>query len=400
MSKTITVTALSDAAIKRTAGADGVYRIRCGLNRDLRLQLNGDRTSGGWYARSKGSWSKFADWPAVNTARALELLQHVRVSVISGDEVRQERFYSVGDVLGWYRQRVRGDRNISNKRRAAVLSILDVHLIPLVGALTLSEVSRNALDEQLMWPLQSRLSVSYIRSIFRVLKMAFAQARRLELLAVNQLAELSFTDFVQAKIKSRPARLSLLDLESTVQLLVTRFDTHPVASMLGLMMLCHGTRIGETRNALWRHICLQRRIWLIPAGNTKTGSEHVLPLTDQVCALLRVYRGCVIDSESVFAVQHTSKMLTEQAAYSNFRELGKGKWTSHDLRKLARTGWVELGVDHLIGEMLLNHSVGFTAETYINTSADNLKLDALSRWHAKLDECGFDVLHGGTEAVL
>ena len=92
----------------------------------------------------------------------------------------------------------------------------------------------------------------------------------------------------------------------------------------------------------------------------------------------------------------SGRALSENKALEGVRWLSWSDWRSHDLRKIARTGWVEIGVDYLIGEMLLNHTVGFSAETYINTSAENLKLDALQRWHSRLDEHGFSKIHGET----
>lgn len=56
------------------------------------------------------------------------------------------------------------------------------------------------------------------------------------------------------------------------------------------MMLCHGTRVGETRKAQWSHISIAERTWYLPVGNTKTRVEHSLPLTEQVCGLLIRYR--------------------------------------------------------------------------------------------------------------
>ena len=79
-----------------------------------------------------------------------------------------------------------------------------------------------------------------------------------------------------------------------------------------------------------------------------------------------------------------------------FTRLGKGEWTSHDLRKVARTGWTDLGVDFLIGEMLVNHTLTRNVQTYIHTSAELLKREALVKWHNWLDGKGFDLIHRST----
>lgn len=404
MSGTITVTALSDAEIKRNAGEGGPYRIRCARNNDLRFQYaTSDRSRGSWYLRHQSKWQKFAEWPQIPSRVALQLLQDARERLAGGSSVAVDRFVTVGDLLRWYGDRVAKDRSLTAKRKAAVKTMIDAQLLPRIAGMSIGDVSRDAVDRSLMWPLQESLSISYVRSVLRVLQMVFSQAQRLEIISANPMAGLKFTDFVQAKIKPKPSRLRMLDLNDLVERLAVCFDKRIEHGMMALMMLCHGTRIGETRNAQWRHVCLTQRVWIIPSENTKTRSEHVLPLTEQVCSLLRVYREELRlrgrESDSLFTDRMSGRAMGESAALAGFRWISGRKWSSHDLRKLARTGWVEIGVDYLIGEMLLNHAVGFSAETYINTSAENLKLDALTRWHARLDECGFNKIHGGIEPI-
>lgn len=404
MSGTITVTALSDAEIKRNAGEDGPYRIRCARNPDLRFQYaTSDRGRGSWYLRHNSKWQKFAEWPQIPSRVALQLLQDARERLAGGSAVAVDRFVTVGDLLRWYGDRVAKNRSLTAKRKAGVRSMIDVQLMPRIAGMRISDVSLEAIDEQMMWPMQEELSTSYVRAVFRVLQMAFAQSERLEIMASNPMAGFKFTDFIEAEIMPKASRLRMLDLESLIERLSVCFGDRIEHGMMALMMLCHGTRIGETRNAKWRHICLSQRVWVIPSENTKTRSEHVLPLTEQVCSLLRIYREELKlrgrESDSLFTDRMTGKAMSEATAFAGFRWISGGNWSSHDLRKLARTGWVEIGVDYLIGEMLLNHAVGFSAETYINTSAENLKMDALTRWHARLDECGFGKIHGGIEAI-
>jgi hypothetical protein len=92
------------------------------------------------------------------------------------------------------------------------------------------------------------------------------------------------------------------------------------------------------------------------------------------------------------------KPLSDNQASAVFTRLGQGAWTSHDLRKVARTAWTDLGVDGHIGEMLLNHSLGKIASTYINTQAKEQRRLALVKWHNWLDERGFKAIHAQTGA--
>lgn len=53
-----------------------------------------------------------------------------------------------------------------------------------------------------------------------------------------------------------------------------------------LFLILTATRSGETREARWDEIDLDRKIWTIPAKRTKTSTEHRVPLSKQACELL------------------------------------------------------------------------------------------------------------------
>jgi len=91
--------------------------------------------------------------------------------------------------------------------------------------------------------------------------------------------------------------------------------------------------------------------------------------------------------------------LSETQASAVFTRLGQGEWTSHDLRKVSRSTWTDLGIDGHIGEMLLNHTLGKIASTYIHTQAMQQRRAALEKWHAWLDRVGFSAIHGLTKAL-
>lgn len=402
MSGTITVTALSDAEIKRQMkGTSGT--LRDDRYPGVRFRFLTDRSKGSWFLIGGHKWEKVAGYPDLTCKAFLEILPELKaqralkkpLSAVTG------QMRTCGDILIWYRDRVAKDRSLTKKRKDGVRAMIDVQLLPRIGDLKIADVNRNSIDEQLMWPLQSGLSVSYVHSCMRVLKMALTQAVKIDLLESSPMESMKFTDFVKAKIKPKPAGLNMLDLSRLLGELTGGFSQNKTINMIAIMMLAHGTRVGETRMARWRHICLQQKIWIIPAANTKTRTEHVLPLTDRMCEVLTIYRdamGTRYNKDGALFLQgYTAKPITESSTFAGFRKLSGGLWSSHDLRKLARTGWVELGVDYLIGEMLLNHGMSLMAETYINTSADELKLDALTRWHKRLDELGMNALTGCTD---
>ncbi|WP_178080970.1 site-specific integrase, partial [Pseudomonas sp. DrBHI1] len=354
-----------------------------------------------WHVVFRQRWGKAGDYPGINTKTMLATLPAIlaRRAADASAKSTTTSWTTVGEVLTWYRDRMNRDRGLSAKRKASVRSALDRHLLPRLGEQRLDAINKQLIDQQLMWPLQERYALSFVRSVYGVLAVAFRQALRLELLAANPLAALKFTDFVRTRIRPKPARLRGDDVPDLLARLAERFEVEPAGSMLALMMLCHGSRLGETRLARWRHLNLDAGRWFIPAGDTKTKAEHTLPLTAQACALLRRYQRLQTaqgyTGPLLFPGSHGAPLSPSKAS-TLFTDLAQGAWSSHDLRKVARTAWTDLGVDYMVGELLLNHAMKDLDATYIHTTAEALKRRALEAWHQQLDQQGFAALHTET----
>lgn len=396
MSKTLTVT-LSDAEIRRHAAGE-VRDLRDARQPAFRFRYKQDRSRGSWYLVSGSTWNKIANYPDLGTKAVLAVLPEVRARLTAtpGAEVAVGTWQTTGQLLTWFDERMSKDRNLSTKRKATAHSAMAKHLIPRLGGLPLVAVSKAEIDQRLMWPLQAELSLEYLRLIFRLLALAFKQAARLNMIDTNPMAAIRFSDFSKAKIKPKAARLRDGQVEGLLAQLAGHFEQAPAEAMLALMMLCHGTRVSETRLASWRDFSLEVRQWHIPAQHTKTRVELNLPLTDQVCALLKRYhqqQAATGYSGLYLFPAKSGKAISDSQAFAIFARLGQGEWTSHDLRKVARTAWVDLGIDFLIGELLLNHAMGRNVQTYIHSWVETGKREALEKWHAWLDERGFSGIH-------
>jgi len=389
---------LSDAELRRQAAQDGIRTVRDPRHPGLRLRFWQSRQAGTWYLVRGDDWLQLARWPDVGVSVMLAELPEVRRRLLRNPvgQVRAGELATVGAVLDWYAERLERDRNLSAKRKGSARSAISRQLRPLLGELSVPMLTRSTVDRELIWPLQERYSVSYVRQILVLLLTVFRRAEKVGVISANPVAGLSFGDFSNAKIPPKAARLRGVQLPELVADLASAFDKSPADAMLALMMLCHGTRIGETRQAQWRDISLGEREWFIPADRTKTRTEHRLPLTAQVCDLLTRYkaRQSAKGYEGVYLFPGKRGMCLSEAQGSRaFTRLGKGEWTSHDLRKVARSAWVDLGVDGFIGEMLLNHSLGKVASSYIHTRASGQLLLALETWHEHLDRIGFKAIH-------
>ena len=389
---------ITDAEIKRQA-AGTVRDLRDIENRGLYLRFTRDRARASWYLVFKGKWNLIGTFPDLNTKQVLAALPGIRLRLEAGEGSNLSKWVLTGELLDWYADRMARDRSLSSKRKKTGASLIKCHLKPLLGDVPLASINKATLDDKFMWPAQESIGIDYVRSAFQLLALAFRQAFKLRLIATNPMKDVKFSDFSKAKVGVKPSRLRVTQLQELITLLLEAKASEPADAMLALMMLCHGTRIGETRQAQWSHISLAEREWFIPAANTKTGVEHHLPLTDQVRQLLINYRDLQwangYDGQFLFPARN-GKALSEGQASAVFTRLGKGEWTSHDLRKVARTGWADIGVDHLIGELLINHDMGHNVKVYIQSDVMSRKRDALEKWHAHLDQKGFNLIHGLT----
>jgi integrase len=402
MSKTRAVK-FSDTEIRRQAADPAVHDLRDPRHPGLYLRFSQDRRRASWYLVKGKAWNQIARFPDLGAAAVLAELPALRQRLLRDPAaaVALGGLATVGQLLEWYGERMSRDRSLSDKRKTGAKSAIACHLLPRLVDLPIREVTAAALDKQLMWPAQQQLSLSYVRQLFGLLVVAFRQAHKLGLIDSNPMAGLKFVDFTKARIMPKAARLRGVHLVELVPMLAGLFETQPGEAMLAVMMLCHGTRVGETRLARWPDVSLADGEWFIPAEHTKTRTEHRLPLTAQTMALLGRYRAIQIgkgyDGIYLFPSRR-GRALSEGQASAVFTRMGKGEWTSHDLRKVARTAWTDLGIDGHIGEMLLNHSLGKIASTYINTQARAQRLLALEKWHAWLDERGFQAIHNLTDA--
>lgn len=201
-----------------------------------------------------------------------------------------------------------------------------------------------------------------------------------------------------AILGARPARRQRLQLtDGELRVLLTSSSEMGVAN--GLMvkiLLATATRIGELVNARWEHVDFQRREWLIPPENSKNKKQFVIPLSDLACLWFVELKEISFGSAYVLPIRQKKKSIddapmepvTLNAAINKFcKTVGDEKcrrFTPHDLRSTARSYFGALGVDFLIAERCLNHTLSALAEIYDKHDYIDERRLALEKWSALL----------------
>ena len=379
---------ISDAGIKRALSDEAITQINA-IGEPFVLRIHANRETASWYLVSykngKTKRTKLANWPDLTTKQVLNQKQELIGKLAQGDTPTLNDWQTVGELLTWYCDRALSDRSLSKKRKLNIKSSMNKHLIPCLGNEPINELAEAVLDTELVWPLQSRYALGTVKQHFALLKRAFKQAKKLKRLAVDPMASMVFSDFIDAEIKAKPGKLKAGDLPLLWQRVLAAKPFHKTFIML---MLGHGTRIGETRQLRWDHIDVEGQRLIIPGDITKTGTELVIPLTPWMFAWLDQhklyqsmwgYRGPFL-----FASPSKRGPISEAMANDWVKVVSGGDWTAHDLRKCARSCWADLGVDYMVAERLLNHALSKLDQAYIHTYVEQQKREALTTWHSEL----------------
>lgn len=395
---------ITDKVINTLKGESLVTRLRCTKYRELQFRFNADRNKGGWYIYYRNTWLKVGSWPTVKTKDIRAALPQLlmKISTGSSDTLLRAEFQSISELLLWYGKRMEDSRNLSEQRLKDIKSALKCHLLPRVGQLSINDISLSTLDKNLIWPSQKILAKATVIKHFSILKAAFKDAYDLKLIDNNQLASFKISDFGEFQT---PPKESKVKPKQVKEILERVIKESPTTYMITTIMITLGTRLGETRKARWSQLHLDDTPeWNIPAKNTKNGKAFDIKLPGKLANVLIEWKKHQLrrgdKSDHLFPDRLGRKEISTAQATDIFRAFSSGKWSSHDLRKVARNCWANQGVDYMVGERMLNHSLGKVAETYLDSAASLLRLEALDKhveWLETLHTKHFDFeAHYGT----
>ena len=162
------------------------------------------------------------------------------------------------------------------------------------------------------------------------------------------------------------------------------------------MLALTGQRKSEVAEAQWSEFDLTRKLWVIPAERMKADAPHVVPLSDDVVAILKSLpkfsKGDYLFSTTYgkTPVNGFSKAKTalDKAVLAELRKAdGKAKlpdFVIHDIRRTMRTGLSALPISTDVAELVIAHTRPGLRKVYDQYAFEAEKRKALELWAGQL----------------
>jgi integrase len=338
-------------------------------------------------------------YPDMTLATARRLAAEKRVEVQQGvDVARKKQLARLEAAREWTFKRLADDYLERAGEHLAALTIegrrqqLRDYVHGRIGHLPAREVSPGELVEIVERSGEKSLHVA--RLVLIALREVFAHGVARHVVEANPCAHIKAKAIIGAP-PSRRDRIMLNDAEISAMLaaLPGIGRQNEIAAKV-LLATC--TRIGELTRAQWTHVNFERREWTIPPEHAKNRKEFVIPLTEQVAGWFVELRRLAFDSGYVLPLRQRHRgragdapmeSTSLSAAFNRLHDkLGERcrRFTPHDLRSTARSHLGMLGVDVLIAERCLNHSLGGLVAVYDKHDYLAERRNALELWSAKI----------------
>jgi integrase len=268
---------------------------------------------------------------------------------------------------------------VSRWRGRAITDITSHDVVAVIDA----AVSRGA-------PYQAHNLLGHVRRLFN-----WAIARGVYGLERSPCDRMKPQDVIGRKALRRRV---LSDAELRVFWRATEGLGYPYGPLFRLLALT-GQRKSEVAEARWCEFDLERQLWVIPAERMKMEAAHVVPLTDEVVAILeqlpRFKKGDHLFSTTFGAKPvngfSKAKELLDQKMLADLRKgaddlerVGLEPFVIHDIRRTMRTGLSALPIPDMVRELVIAHARPGLHQVYDQYSYVDEKRRALELWAARL----------------
>ena len=337
-------------------------------------------------------------YPDIPLTKAREIASAKRAEIQQGVDVAAEKRRTRHETAcAWTFARLAEDYLSKAGERLAANTIkqrrqqLRDYILPKIGQLRAVEVSPADLVN--IVEILGGKSLHVARLTLIVLREVFAHGVARHVVTANPCAHIKAKAIIGGRPDQRE-RVMLSDAE--IGAMLPPLDSiGKQNALLVRILLATAARIGELVRAEWQHVDFERAEWMIPAENSKTGKPFVIPLAPMVAGWFAELHALAFGSRYVLPIRsprgekvdRPMEPTTVNAALNQLAKTLDGKcrrFTPHDLRSTCRSHLGALGVDVLIAERCLNHSLGGLVAIYDKHDYLTERRRALELWASKI----------------
>jgi len=338
-------------------------------------------------------------YPDITLSDARKLATQKRAAVQQGADVAREKQKAKSEAArAWTFKQLSDDYLTRAANNLAAMTVsgrrqqLRDYVLSRIGHLSAREVTPADIVD--IVERSSHKSLHVARLVLIALREVFSHGVARNVVKENPCFQVKAKAIIGAP-PTRRARIMLTDDELGAIL--------PALPMIGhsnelavKILLATCTRIGELTRAEWSHVDFEQKEWTIPPEHAKNGKQFVIPLTNQVADWFIDLKRLAFNSKFVLPIRKRfsgregdapmDATSLNAAINCMCKSLGDKcrRFTPHDLRSTARSHLAALGVDILIAERCLNHSLGGLVAIYDKHDYLTERRRALMLWGNKI----------------
>lgn len=336
-------------------------------------------------------------YPDITLAKARELAAEARVHIQQGRDVAREKqkatieraaAKTLRELAADYMDKAFPHlaANTIKQRRHHIEGVI----LPKLGSLPAREVM--TADVVALVEAVGKKSVNVAELVFTAVSEIFKHGLARHVVTANPCAGISVSAICG---KPEPKRQRLKLTEDELRVILPALPGIGAENALAVkIQLATCVRLGELAKAEWAHVDFDRAEWFVPDQNSKTGRGFTIPLPPAVVGWFRELEPFACGSRFVLPARqvrrtrnHGGEVHFEQRAMNAMlhklcEKLGDKvrRFTPHDLRSTARSHLAALGVNILVAERCLNHSLGGLIAIYDQHDYMTERRAALELW--------------------
>ena len=356
---------LTDTRVKSAKPKDTAYKLSDERGLHLLVYPNSSKL---WQLRyryeGKEKTASLGKYPDVTLAQAREKRDKMRQQLANAiDPVEAQRAVKEAKKVAqahsfeavartWYAS---WSSTKSPRHAVYVLRRLEADIFPVIGLRPVSELQAPELVAMLK-TIEKRGALDIAKRAHQTTGQILRYAIAHGVAQRNPAADIKPSDILASSAKSNYARIDAKELPDLLRK-IEGYQGTPVTRLAIKLMALTFVRTGELIGARWDEFDFTAAEWRIPAQRMKMRTPHIVPLSKQAIAVLKVLHVVTGHRTLLFPGERDhSKPISNNTILKALERMGyKGRMTGHGFRGLASTVLHEHGFEHMHIELQLAH---------------------------------------------